>query len=400
MITRVTNKMQFNAMSYSLSSIQSQYDELMAKLASEKKINRPSDDPLGMGRVLDSRLKLANISQYQDNTTFSTSWVNLTESSLSGVNDAVTEAKTLAIANATSTASSSNRQNAAANVEQIIEQVRSLANAMSGDRYLFSGSKNVQPFSDTSSPAAIETPVEASGNAFNGQVSAAGTYTGTENKTYVVKIITGGNLGTAQYVVSDDGGKAGTWGAVQTDLSAPVNIGNGINVTFVDNGTTQLAAGDIFSIDASAAGYYKGNGDNPSVEIGKGLSIDYGVTGQEVFTALGSKSVDIFQTLDDLKTSLQTGDTAGIQAQIDKLDGALTQVNVARAKCGTVSNSLEINGNNLSQLETGVTELLSSTEDADVAALITEFKMKELALQATYSMAAELGQNSIINFLK
>lgn len=399
MITRVTNKMQFNAITYSLSSIQSQYDALMEKLASEKKINRPSDDPLGIGRVLDSRLKLSNISQYKDNTDYCTSWVNLTESSLGGVNDALTEAKTLAISNATATTSANNRQNAATNVEEIIEQVRTLANAMSGDRYLFSGSKKVQPFSDTASPATISAPVKASSNAFNGQVTSGGAYTGTENKTCVIKIVTGGNLGTAQYVVSDDGGKAGTWSAVRTDLSAPVNIGDGITATFVDNGTTQLAADDIFSIDAKAAGYYKGNGDKPSVEIGKGLSIDYGVTGQEVFTALGSKSVDIFQTLDDLKTSLQNSDTAGIQAQIDKLDGALSQVNVARAKCGTISNSLEINGNNLTQLETGVTELLSATEDADVAALITEFKMKELALQATYSMAAELGQNSILNFL-
>jgi flagellar hook-associated protein 3 FlgL len=178
-----------------------------------------------------------------------------------------------------------------------------------------------------------------------------------------------------------------------------VSIGSGISVTFIDNGTTQPAEGDIFRIDALPAGYYNGNGDKPSVEIGKGLTIDYGITGEEVFTALGPKSVDIFKTLNDLKTSLENDDTAGIRDQIDKLDGALSQVNLARAKCGTITNSLEINGNNLTQLETGITELLSSTEDADVAALITEFKMKELALQATYSMAAELGQNSIMNFI-
>lgn len=399
MITRVTNKMQFNAINYSLSSIQSQYDSLMEKLASEKKINRPSDDPLGMGRVLDSRLKLSNITQYRDNTDYCTSWINLAESNLTGVGDALTEAKTLAIAQSTGTSSAGSRQIAAANVQQILEQVKSLANAMSGDRYLFSGSKNVEPFSAAAHAATIASPMQAGGNAFNGQVNSGGTYTGSDNKTYVIKIITGGALGTAQYVVSDDGGKEGTWSSVQTDLSAPVNIGNGINVTFIDNGTTQLAAGDIFSVDALSAGYYNGNGDKPSVEIGKGLTIDYGITGEEVFTALGPKSVDIFQTLNDLKTGLESNDTDVIRAQLDKLDSALSQVSLARAKCGTITNSLEINGNNLAQLESGITELLSSTEDADVAALITEFKMKELALQATYSMAAELGRNSIMNFL-
>jgi flagellar hook-associated protein 3 FlgL len=399
MITRVTNKMQFNAINYSLASIQSQYDSLMEKLASEKRINRPSDDPLGMGRVLDSRLKLSNISQYRDNTAYSTSWVTLAESSLNGVNDALTEAKTLAVAQATATSSASSRQIAAASVEQIIDQVLSLANAMSGDRYIFSGSKNTAPFSETAHAASIAAPVQATGNEFDGHAASSGTYAGTENKTYVVKIISGGALGTATYVVSDEGGKDGTWGTVQTGLSGAVNIGEGINVTFTDDGTTQLAAGDIFSIDAKSAGYYNGNSDRQSVEIGKGLTIEYGITGQEIFTALGSKSADIFQTLNDLKTSLESNDTGGIQAQIENLNDALSQVNLARAKCGTISNSLEINGNNLDQLETGITELLSSTEDADVAALITEYKMKELALQATYSMAAEIGQNSILNFI-
>lgn len=399
MITRVTNKMQFNAINYSLSSIQSQYDSLMEKLASEKRINRPSDDPLGLGRVLDSRLKLSNISQYKDNTAYCTSWITLTESSLDGVNDALTEAKTLAIAQANGTSSANSRQIAASNVDKIIDQVLSLANSMSGDRYLFSGSKNVKPFSETQNPASIAAPVQASGNAFNGHVSSAGAYTGQENKTYVIKITSGGALGTAKYVISDDGGKDGTWGTERTNLSAAVNIGDGISVTFTDDGTSQLAAGDIFSIDASCAGYYNGNGDRPSVEIGKGLSIDYGITGQEVFTALGPKSVDILKTLNDLKSALENNNTSGIQQQIDNLGSALTQVNLARAKCGTITNSLEINGNNLSELEIGITELLSSTEDADVAALITEYKMKELALQATYSMASEIGQNSILNFL-
>lgn len=399
MITRVTTKMQFNSITYSLSLIQGQYDSLLEKLAAEKKINRPSDDPLGMGRVLDSRLKLSNIKQYKDNTDYCTSWITLTESNLNDVNDALVEAKTLALAQATGTSSSGTRQIAAANVEQIIGQVRSAANAMSGDNYLFSGSRNLQPFGETASPAAISAVVQATGNEFDGAVTSGGAYTGQENKTYVIKIVTGGALAGATYMVSADGGKDGTWGGVQTDLSAAVDIGDGISVTFTDNGTTGLAAGDIFSIDATVAGYYKGNGDRPSVEIARGLSIDYGITGQEVFTSLGPKSVDIFKTLNGLKTSLETDDTEGIRQAITDLDGALAQVNLARARCGTISNSLEMNGNNLDQLEVGVTELLSLTEDADVAALITEFKMKELALQATYSMAAELGRNSILNFL-
>jgi flagellin-like hook-associated protein FlgL len=51
-------------------------------------------------------------------------------------------------------------------------------------------------------------------------------------------------------------------------------------------------------------------------------------------------------------------------------------------------------------MDARITGLTSNIEDADVAKLVTEFQMKQVALQASYKMAGDLTTNSIVNFLR
>jgi flagellar hook-associated protein 3 len=398
MITRVTDNMKFDMLNNSISNTQTQYSELMEKLATEKQVNKPSDDPLGMGKILDYRAVKSYTSHYEKRVEESKSWIDLTESKLSSVNDILNQIRETAISQSSATASESTRQIAADSLQPLIDQLRSLANSKFGDRYIFSGTKtDTEPFSATESAARIDAPVNASGNTYTGTVSEAGTYTGATNKTYVVKIVAGGTLGSATYQVSSDSGK--TWAGVPTVVPAAGNItlGDGISLTF-DPGT--FAANDSFSVNAYAPGYYNGNGEELSVEVGKDVAINYSITGEAAFTAQGSGTVDIFKTLNDLKTALQNNDAEGIRNQLDPLQEAGDQITRYTAKCGTRVNSLDISDTVLKDLDTRLTGLTSNIEDADVVALMTAFKMKELALQACYEMAGNLGNISIINFIK
>jgi flagellar hook-associated protein 3 len=398
MITRVTDNMKFDMLNNSMSNTQTQYSEIMEKLATLKQVNKPSDDPLGMGKILDYRAAKSYTSHYEKRIEQSKSWIELTESKLSSVNDILNQVREMAISQSSATASESTRQIAADSLQPLIDQLRSLANSKFGDRYLFSGTKtDTEPFSATESAARIDSAIEANGNAFDGTVTSGGTYTGTTNKTYAVKIITGGTLAASTYQISADGGK--TWGITQNNLSAPVAIGDGIQLTFAA-GTVNLAADDMFYVHSYASGYYNGNGEELSVGVGKDVAINYSITGEAAFTDRGSGTVDIFKTLNDLKTALQNNDAEGIRNQLDPLQKAGDQITRYTAKCGTRVNSLDISDTALKDLNTKLTGLTSNIEDADVAALITAFKMKEIALQACYQMAGDLGNISIINFIK
>ena len=395
MITRVADQMKFDLLNNSISNIQNDNNELMIKLSTQKQVNKPSDDPIGMGKILDYRSAKAQISNYQKNVDSSKSWLSTTESNLSSVNDILNQVKETAISQATATASASTRQIAADSLQPLIDQVLSLANAKFGNSYIFSGTRtDTEPFSATAQGARIDAPVKASGDTFDGGVASGGTYTGTANKTYVVKIITGGTLAASTYQISTDGGK--TFGATQSDLSAPVTIGDGVQLTFTA-GTKDFAANDVVYVHAYAAGYYNGNGEELSSEVGKNVTVNYGITGEAAFTSQGQS---IFQTLIDLKTALQNNDATGIANQLDPLSKAQDQINRYIARCGTRTNSLDTSSSTLSDMDTRITGLTSNIEDADMARLITEYQSKQLALQASYKMAADLTSNSILNFIR
>ena len=401
MITRVTDQMKFDLLNNSMATIQSKYNELMEKLSVQKEVNKPSDDPGGMGKILDYRSAKAQISHYQKNVDSSKSWLSVTESNLSSVNDIITQVKEMVIAQSSATTSPTTRQIAADALQPLIDQVRSLANGMLGNRYLFSGTRTeTEPFSATLQAARIDAPVKASGDAYTGTVSldASASYTGTTNKTYVVKIETGGlPLNTTTYRVSSDGGK--TWGVVNTDLSGIVDLGDGVKLGFAGGGGT-FVANDVFYVHAYAPGYYNGDGEDLASEVGKDLSINYNITGETVFTDQGDGTVDIFQTLNDLKTALSTNDAAGIVDTLTPLNEVQNQINRYVGRCGTRTNSLDTSSSTLVEMDVRITGLTSNIEDADVAKLVTEFQMKQVALQASYKMAADLTTNTILNFLR
>ena len=103
--------------------------------------------------------------------------------------------------------------------------------------------------------------------------------------------------------------------------------------------------------------------------------------------------------LSDLKTALQNNDAEGIRAQIDTLKNAQTQVTQYQASCGSKINSLDTTKSNHEDLDLQITNMMSAVEDADVTKLITDFQMKQIAMQASYNMAAQIGKMTILDYL-
>lgn len=315
MINRVTENMKYTTVTSGLFNIQGRSANLMEKLSTEKNINRPSDDPVGTGKILNYKSTMASIEQYQTNISDAKAWLSYTDTNLSGIGDVIAQAKEIAISQSSSVASASTMDASAANVEALIDNALSLMNAKQGDSYLFGGSRtDVAPFSATYAAAGVGPAVAATANSFNGTITSGGAYTGTENKTYTIKIITGGTLADSTYQISADGGK--TWGTAQTDLSAPITLGDGITMTF-GAGTQALNADDMFTVNGYVDGYYRGNDDQLTVQVGKNNNFVYNITGADAFTAANGPvaAASLTGTGSTLTTSdtikLTRGSTAG-----------------------------------------------------------------------------------------
>ena len=310
---RITDSMRYNTMVNNLNNTQSDYNDISEQIATQKKVNRASDDPVTATRILDIQQGKAAIEQYKQNMEFSNSWISATSTTLSSAYDMLQTATGIALGS--TGADAATNENSAANIQDIIDSMRSLANTKWEDRYLFSGTRqDTLPFTDAPSGATIDQARAAGSNTFGGTVVSSGAYTGNTNKTYALKITAAGALGAATYKFSTDGGR--TWSAdAPTPANGVISLGDGVTLTFNDaGGTKPFGVNDVFYVNATAAGYYQGSDENLSMTINRGTNDEYSLTGAEVFTAAGASGIDVFETLHALKDALSSdavANTAG-----------------------------------------------------------------------------------------
>lgn len=136
---RVTQSMMSNIF---VSNLRKQTEAMLQRqeqIASQKRINRPSDDPAGMGRVLAGRSTLAAIAQYKDNILQGKTRLEFSEETLKMVDDLVQQARRTAEAKSADGVTAEERVLAAEQVKEIYDQVLQLANSKLGGQYIFAG---------------------------------------------------------------------------------------------------------------------------------------------------------------------------------------------------------------------------------------------------------------------
>lgn len=131
---RISAKIMADHIKANLAKQSTQLMETQLKLASGKRINKPSDDPVGIGKVLDYRTTLKTVDQYRDNILESRTRVQFTESVLGQVSEFIEDAKKVA-----TSPDIEDKTAFAQEIRNIRQQVLGLANSKYGANYLFSG---------------------------------------------------------------------------------------------------------------------------------------------------------------------------------------------------------------------------------------------------------------------
>jgi len=109
------------------------------KISSGKRINRPSDDPLGAMRTQQLYNNMSRIDQYQRNSMFAKLWITETESALDQAKDIVVRLKELAVAQSNDSYNSEASAIAAEEVKVLRDHMLNIANSKSGTRSIFAG---------------------------------------------------------------------------------------------------------------------------------------------------------------------------------------------------------------------------------------------------------------------
>ena len=118
------------------------------QIATQKRINNSSDDPIGMGQVLGYRTNLAATEQYQENIEQGITRLEFNEATLDLASDLINTARRLAADYSGSTLSVEERQSLALQVKDLYDQVMQMANSKFNGNYIFSGhATDTAPFS-------------------------------------------------------------------------------------------------------------------------------------------------------------------------------------------------------------------------------------------------------------
>lgn len=130
-----------NYMNHSLSGL----TELNLKASSQKEINKPSDNPIGMTRVLSYRDSLKSLDQYRRNIDTAQGWLGLADENLMQVSTILTRLKELAQQGSTGTFGADNREQLSFEARQLYQQLVMLSNASYEGKYIHAGHKTDSP---------------------------------------------------------------------------------------------------------------------------------------------------------------------------------------------------------------------------------------------------------------
>lgn len=257
-------------------------------IVSGKRINRPSDDPIGMSSVMGYRSSIASLDQYSENISQAKIRIDTIENALDIVTELLHEAKNIAF-----DPNPDMRLDLAQDVAAIRDQVLQISNYQLNGEYLFAGD-----LTDT----------------------------------------------------------------------APFN----------------------------AAGAYAGDNGNAEFMIGQNAQVDIAADGSAIFQGVS----DIFAVLDTLETELIAGNATGITNQITPIENAIDNINTIRAQNAGGYKRLEATENHYAYFKLNMQELMSRTEDADLAAAIVDFQAQQTAYESTLATSSMIMQKSLIDFIR
>ncbi|GAB2721186.1 flagellar hook-associated protein FlgL [Paenibacillus thermoaerophilus] len=142
---RVTQGMLNNQFMRNLSNNMRRMDVIQDQLSTGRRINKPSDDPVGITYSLRYRSELSANEQYQRNTDAALSWLDQTDSSLNQAGEILQRVRELTVQGSNGTNPPAAMDAIRKEIEQLKQQLVDVASTTLDGKYIFNGQKTDQP---------------------------------------------------------------------------------------------------------------------------------------------------------------------------------------------------------------------------------------------------------------
>ena len=354
---RVSDKMGHNQVTSGLQKNRGELSELQAQAATQKRVTKPSDDPVAATKVLGARTEENSNVQFSKNINVAKSFLEYTDVSMNEISEVLMRLKELAIQQASDAgASEETRRVVAEEVSQSYAQLIQIGNRKLGDRYIFGGYRTTQ------------APFDFEGN-----------YRG--------------DSGDIRIQIQKDGFVAMNLPGNRLFMGEGLQGGGKANLQNQNPRTLQ-------DLDEYKQQVQESQQPKPQVQIRGPASTERQNTGYLSDVDEGVRSLNILQAVKDFEVGLRVNDKASIQDSIDRLDFSISQVVQSRAQVGARLQAVNLTQDSLQKAVIDNKMTASLAEDADLFQLASDISKADATLKATLETSGKVLQPSLLDFLK
>lgn len=375
---RVADKMNYDQVNSNIAKNRTEMSGLQNQAATQKRVTKPSDDPVAASRVLFSKTEQRGVDQFIKNMNYAKSFLDFSEQGLGELSEVLMRAKELAISQSDDAgASAQSRRIVATEVGQLFDQSVQIGNRKLGERYIYGGYQTNTP------------PFDLEGN-YHGDRGEMKIHI---DKDSFLPMNMPGNVVFQGVGLSKDG-----TGFRSEKQARSVQEFQEQKVQIAESKDRSESPSNEESQQAVGRGPASLRplqlGKDAKSELAGGHIVEAGAVSDE-----DNSGVNVLETLKKFKTALMANDKAGVQESLDRIDEALQQVIMSRTQLGSRVMAIDNTLNSLNTSNVDLKTNISQLEDADVFEVISNINKTQDTLQATLSTSGKLIQKSLMDFI-
>ena len=345
---RVTNQMMSTSYLKDLNRNLNNLNTLQTQLTTGKEINKASDNPFKTARIMQMYSDIAANKQYNENIKDTISWLDTTDTALNQLGSTSQRIRELMVSSGNAIYGSDEKKAIKNEINQLINQTAQILNTNFDGKYIFGGTKSL------SKPVGVE------------------------------KDSNGNNI----LVFKDDNG----------------NSFNEEGKAYIKNtdGTIERDANGNLKVEANSKPEYenllKQIKSSLSVEVSNGVNMDYNVCAPNIL--ISKKGTNAMKLLNDVVNNLDKENSSEVlNNNLADMDLFIANINNIRGEVGSKQNRMETAKTQNEDQNSSMKEILSKTEDVDMAEKTIELATLQSVYVASLQVSAAIIQKSLVDFI-
>lgn len=139
------------------------------------------------------------------------------------------------------------------------------------------------------------------------------------------------------------------------------------------------------------------------VEISQGVNMEYNVNAKEIlnFKDASGNEIDVMSLMNDIINNLQSENSSDVvNGNLADIDSVLSNINKLRGEVGAKQNRMDSAKAQNEEQNLSMTEILSKTEDIDLAEKTIEVATLQSVYVASLQTSAKILQSTLIDFIR